>query len=164
MIEDRIEIVSIRSRACLFPFFSFLPLCLHYNLNPLCVQYQYFLAKVINYVAFFPSLTILIRFFSYLMVVVVIKFRLPALVSIPLRTYFSLQALVFSVAVLSGPITFIPKVVISIKALTVFVARSSGTRVLACQSRVAIFFLTAPVAGCISFIGATTNTVWNAVV
>ena len=98
------------------------------------------------------------------MVVVVIKFRLPALVSIPLRTYFSLEALVFSVAVLSGPITFIPKVVISIKALTVFVARSSGTRVLACQSRVAIFFLTAPVAGCISFIGATTNTVWNAVV
>ena len=42
--------------------------------------------------------------------------------------------------------------------MTVFVARSSGTRVLACQSRVAIFFLTAPVAGCISFIGATTNT------
>ena len=28
------ELVSIRSRACLFPFFSFLPLCLHYNLNP----------------------------------------------------------------------------------------------------------------------------------
>ena len=27
-----------------------------------------------------------------------------------------------------------------------------------------IFFPTAPVAGCISFIGATTNTVWNAVV
>ncbi len=37
----------------------------------------------------FPSLTILILFFSYLMAAVVIKFRLPALVSIPLRTYFS---------------------------------------------------------------------------
>ena len=34
----------------------------------------------------------------------------------------------------------------------------------ACQSRAVIFFPTAPVAGCISFIGATTNTVWNAVV
>lgn len=33
-----------------------------------------------------------------------------------------------------------------------------------CQSRAVIFFPTAPVAGCISFIGATTNTVWNAVV
>ncbi len=31
----------------------------------------------------FPSLTILILFFSYLMAAVVIKFRLPALVSIP---------------------------------------------------------------------------------
>ncbi len=49
-----------------------------------------FLAKVINYVLSFPSLTILILFFSYLMAAVVIKFRLPALVSIPLRTYFSL--------------------------------------------------------------------------
>ena len=43
-----------------------------------------------NYVLSFPSLTILILFFSYLMAAVVIKFRLPALVSIPLRTYFSL--------------------------------------------------------------------------
>ena len=33
------EIVSIRPRACFFPLFSFLPLWLHYNLNPLCVQY-----------------------------------------------------------------------------------------------------------------------------
>ena len=64
----------------------------------------------------------------------------------------------------SSLITFIPKVVISIKVLTVFVARSSDTRVPACQSRAVIFFPTAPVAGCISFIGATTNTVWNAVV
>lgn len=32
-------IVSIRPRACFFPLFSFLPLWLHYNLNPLCVQY-----------------------------------------------------------------------------------------------------------------------------
>ena len=24
---------------CFFPLFSFLPLWLHYNLNPLCVQY-----------------------------------------------------------------------------------------------------------------------------
>ena len=40
--------------------------------------------KVINYVLSFPSLTILILFFSYLMAAVVIKFRLPALVSIPL--------------------------------------------------------------------------------
>ena len=39
---------------------------------------------------FSESLTILILFFSYLMAAVVIKFRLPALVSIPLRTYFSL--------------------------------------------------------------------------
>ena len=31
---SNLEAVSIRSRACLFPFFSFLPLCLHYNLNP----------------------------------------------------------------------------------------------------------------------------------
>ncbi len=31
--------VSIRPRACFFPLFSFLPLWLHYNLNPLCVQY-----------------------------------------------------------------------------------------------------------------------------
>ena len=54
--------------------------------------------------------------------------------------------------------------VISIKVLTVFVARSSDTQVPACQSRAVIFFPTAPVAGCISFIGATTNTVWNAVV
>ena len=29
--------VSIRPRACFFPLFSFLPLWLHYNLNPLCV-------------------------------------------------------------------------------------------------------------------------------
>ena len=65
---------------------------------------------------------------------------------------------------LFGLITFIPKVVISIKVLTVFVARSSDTQVPACQSRAVIFFPTAPVAGCISFIGATTNTVWNAVV
>ena len=63
-----------------------------------------------------------------------------------------------------GLITFIPKVVISIKVLTVFVARSSDTQVPACQSRAVIFFPTAPVAGCISFIGATTNTVRNAVV
>ena len=34
-----IHIVSIRPRACFFPLFSFLPLWLHYNLNPLCVQY-----------------------------------------------------------------------------------------------------------------------------
>jgi len=33
------KIVSIRPRACFFPLFSFLPLWLHYNLNPLCVQY-----------------------------------------------------------------------------------------------------------------------------
>ena len=33
------HIVSIRPRACFFPLFSFLPLWLHYNLNPLCVQY-----------------------------------------------------------------------------------------------------------------------------
>ena len=33
------SIVSIRPRACFFPLFSFLPLWLHYNLNPLCVQY-----------------------------------------------------------------------------------------------------------------------------
>ena len=33
------EEVSIRPRACFFPLFSFLPLWLHYNLNPLCVQY-----------------------------------------------------------------------------------------------------------------------------
>ena len=33
------ELVSIRPRACFFPLFSFLPLWLHYNLNPLCVQY-----------------------------------------------------------------------------------------------------------------------------
>ena len=33
------ERVSIRPRACFFPLFSFLPLWLHYNLNPLCVQY-----------------------------------------------------------------------------------------------------------------------------
>ena len=70
----------------------------------------------------------------------------------------------FRKAVLFGLITFIPKVVISIKVLTVFVARSSDTQVPACQSRTVIFFPTAPVAGCISFIGATTNTVWNAVV
>ena len=31
--------VSIRPRACFFPLFSFLPLWLHYNLNPLCAQY-----------------------------------------------------------------------------------------------------------------------------
>ena len=57
-----------------------------------------------------------------------------------------------------------PQGLISIKVLTVFVAMSSGTRVLACQSRVAIFFLTAPVADYISFIGARTNTVWSTVV
>ena len=34
-----LEHVSIRPRACFFPLFSFLPLWLHYNLNPLCVQY-----------------------------------------------------------------------------------------------------------------------------
>ena len=34
-----LENVSIRPRACFFPLFSFLPLWLHYNLNPLCVQY-----------------------------------------------------------------------------------------------------------------------------
>ena len=34
-----VTIVSIRPRACFFPLFSFLPLWLHYNLNPLCVQY-----------------------------------------------------------------------------------------------------------------------------
>ena len=33
------QIVSIRPRACFFSLFSFLPLWLHYNLNPLCVQY-----------------------------------------------------------------------------------------------------------------------------
>ena len=33
------QLVSIRPRACFFPLFSFLPLWLHYNLNPLCVQY-----------------------------------------------------------------------------------------------------------------------------
>lgn len=38
-----------------------------------------------------------------------------------------------------GLITFIPKVVISIKVLTVFVARSSDTQVPACQSRAVIF-------------------------
>ena len=156
--------VSIRPCACFFPFFSFLPLCLHNHLNPLCVQSQYFLVKVRNCVVSFPSLIILILFFSYLMVVVVIKFRLPVLASILLRIYFSLQVLVFSVAVLSGLITFIQMVVISIKVLTVFVVRSSGIRVLACQGRVAIFFLTVPVADCISFIGARTNTVWNAAV
>ena len=37
--KDRITKVSIRPRACFFPLFSFLPLWLHYNLNPLCVQY-----------------------------------------------------------------------------------------------------------------------------
>ena len=37
--SDHIEMVSIRPRACFFPLFSFLPLWLHYNLNPLCVQY-----------------------------------------------------------------------------------------------------------------------------
>lgn len=31
--------IAIRPRACFFPLFSFLPLWLHYNLNPLCVQY-----------------------------------------------------------------------------------------------------------------------------
>ena len=36
---SRIFSVSIRPRACFFPLFSFLPLWLHYNLNPLCVQY-----------------------------------------------------------------------------------------------------------------------------
>ena len=34
-----LQFVSIRPRACFFPLFSFLPLWLHYNLNPLCVQY-----------------------------------------------------------------------------------------------------------------------------
>ena len=37
--DDDIDSVSIRPRACFFPLFSFLPLWLHYNLNPLCVQY-----------------------------------------------------------------------------------------------------------------------------
>ena len=37
-VNEWIE-VSIRPRACFFPLFSFLPLWLHYNLNPLCVQY-----------------------------------------------------------------------------------------------------------------------------
>ena len=37
--SKRFFIVSIRPRACFFPLFSFLPLWLHYNLNPLCVQY-----------------------------------------------------------------------------------------------------------------------------
>ena len=37
--EHEDVIVSIRPRACFFPLFSFLPLWLHYNLNPLCVQY-----------------------------------------------------------------------------------------------------------------------------
>ena len=38
--SDKVETeVSIRPRACFFPLFSFLPLWLHYNLNPLCVQY-----------------------------------------------------------------------------------------------------------------------------
>ena len=37
--EEQISHVSIRPRACFFPLFSFLPLWLHYNLNPLCVQY-----------------------------------------------------------------------------------------------------------------------------
>ena len=36
---DSRHYVSIRPRACFFPLFSFLPLWLHYNLNPLCVQY-----------------------------------------------------------------------------------------------------------------------------
>ena len=37
-VSENVE-VSIRPRACFFPLFSFLPLWLHYNLNPLCVQY-----------------------------------------------------------------------------------------------------------------------------
>ena len=37
-LRDEIS-VSIRPRACFFSLFSFLPLWLHYNLNPLCVQY-----------------------------------------------------------------------------------------------------------------------------
>lgn len=37
--ENPENMVSIRPRACFFPLFSFLPLWLHYNLNPLCVQY-----------------------------------------------------------------------------------------------------------------------------
>ena len=37
--ESTKKMVSIRPRACFFPLFSFLPLWLHYNLNPLCVQY-----------------------------------------------------------------------------------------------------------------------------
>ena len=37
--ESIYKMVSIRPRACFFPLFSFLPLWLHYNLNPLCVQY-----------------------------------------------------------------------------------------------------------------------------
>ena len=37
--ESHVDRVSIRPRACFFPLFSFLPLWLHYNLNPLCVQY-----------------------------------------------------------------------------------------------------------------------------
>ena len=39
MNEKSLLPVSIRPRACFFPLFSFLPLWLHYNLNPLCVQY-----------------------------------------------------------------------------------------------------------------------------
>ena len=37
-IDDDLGYVSIRPCACFFPFFSFLPLCLHNHLNPLCVQ------------------------------------------------------------------------------------------------------------------------------
>ena len=37
--KNAYQCVSIRPRACFFPLFSFLPLWLHYNLNPLCVQY-----------------------------------------------------------------------------------------------------------------------------
>ena len=39
LTENDAGYVSIRPRACFFPLFSFLPLWLHYNLNPLCVQY-----------------------------------------------------------------------------------------------------------------------------
>ena len=39
LVESNEQKVSIRPRACFFPLFSFLPLWLHYNLNPLCVQY-----------------------------------------------------------------------------------------------------------------------------
>ena len=143
------------------------PSCYYYSENDVIhyvVQYWYFLAKVINYVAFFPeSNHFWFCSFSYLMVVVVIKFRLPALVSIPSQDLLlPFLGWSFPYKSFSGPITL--SQCCNIVELTVFVVRSSGTRVL-CQSEQSIFFLTVPVAGCISFIGVTTmNTVWNAVV